>query len=683
MAALQTLRNKAGVIISVVIGVALLAFILGDLLGSGNSIFSSNDEIGEIDGQTIKVQDYQQRVDEFEAFTKMNQQTMSLTEDVQNQLRENVWQSMIQDITFNKQYEKAGIEVTADEILDMVVGNHIAQSLRPLFSNPQTGIYDRQFAENFLRNKNSDPQASFYWSFIEKSVKTERESAKYMALIRKGIYLNKAQMAFEKAARSQAADINYVGIRYAAIPDSTVSVSNNEIKARYEQNKKSGLYEVDAARDIEYVTFPVTPTDDDRMATEEYVHDLMSDFSAPETDAESFAQRNAETAQAARFRNEAELGRVGEWAKGAKVGEVYGPYREGDAYMISRLVAVENRPDTVKARHILIVGNDQLADSLFDRAKAGDDFAQLARQYSQDNGSAVNGGDLGWFADGTMVPEFNEACFNNPKGAVVKVQSQYGTHIINVQDKGVPNKKYKVATIDKSIQFSQKTHQAVFTEANQFAINNRTAESFDAQSDSLKLIKRRGINIRQNAQSINSIRHAREIVKWAYKAEVGEVSELFECDDEFIVAVLVRKQDKGNSQLADVQPAIERELLKEKKTAQLTTAEAGKSLEEIAADYNAKVDSASNVRFALNSVTGAGIEPSLVGSVMAAEQGNLTGAVKGNNAAYFFVKNSETNEEVSDDAIKLSYSQQLQRLEYVVARYITDVEIEDNRIKFY
>ncbi len=682
MAALQTLRNKAGVIITVVIAVALLAFILGDLLGSGNSIFSNSDKIGEIDGQSIKVQEYQQRVDEYETFTKMNQQTMSLTEDVQNQIRENVWQSMVQDIAFDKQYEKAGIAVTGEELLDMATGNHIAQSLRPLFSNPQTGVYDRTFAQNFLANKNSDPQAAFYWSFIEKSVKNERLSTKYMSLLRKSMYCNKAQVAFEKSVRSQSADINFVSVRYAAIPDSTVDVSDAEIRAKYNQNKE--LYKVEAARDIEYVTFPIMPTEADRAATEEYLENLKADFADPETDAIRFAQNNAETTQIARFRKESELGKVGEWAKSAAIGEVYGPYREGDAYQICRLVAVEDRPDTVKARHILIADDENLADSLFNRAKAGDDFAALARKYSQDSGSAVNGGDLGWFADGVMVSEFNDACFNNPKGAIVKVRSQFGTHIINIQDKGVPSKKYQIATIDKTIQYSSKTHQAVYTRANQFAINNRKAESFNAMADSLKLVKRRGTNIRQNAQSINSIRHARDIVKWAYGAEVGEVSELFECDDEFIVAVLAKKQEKGYSPVSEVSPTIARDIRKDKKVKLVNDFAAGKSLEEIAANYNSKVDSASNIRFMANSVAGAGIEPNLVGSVISAEQGKVTGAVKGNNAAYIFVKNAANQEEVSDEAVKAAYAQQFQRLEYAVARQIVDdIEVVDDRIKFY
>lgn len=679
MATLQTLRNKGGVIITVVIALALLAFILGDLMGNGNGIFSNNDEIGVIDGKTIKVQEYQQKVDEYEAFAKMNSQQMSLTEEQQNQIREQVWQQMIREVAFDKQYEKAGIDVTAEEIMDMAVGNHISQQLRSLFTNPQTGVYDRTFAQNFLVNKNSDPQAAFYWAFIEKQIKADRKDQKYFGLINKSLYCTQAQVEFEKANRSKSADINYVSVRYTLIPDSAVNVSDAEVKAIYNNRKEN--YKVDASRDIEYVSFPIVATDEDRAETEAFIESLKADFGADDIDAEAFAQRNAENPVPARFNNEAQLGVLAQWATTAQVGEVYGPYKEGNAYCISRLVEVAQRPDSVKASHILIRNNDKLADSLMNVATA-QNFAALARQYSEDNGSAINGGELGWFRDGVMVPTFNEACFTNNKGAIVKVQSDFGQHIIYVQDKGAASKKYKVATIDKTVQYSQKTHQAVYSNANQFALDNRQAAAFNASVDTLNLVKRVGFRIPSYAQSINNIRHAREIVKWAYKAEVGEVSDLFECDDEFIVAVLVNAQEKGYANMSDVAPAIQNELRKEKKAAVVAEFAQGKSLADVAAKYNANVDSASHITYTVNSVAGAGMEPNLVGSAVAAEKGKVT-AVKGNNAAYVFVKNAEQTNEVSDAALKAAYAQAYASTQYAAMRYITNVDVEDNRIKFY
>lgn len=682
MATLQALRNgKVGLIITALIALALLSFILTDLLGQ-NSIFSNPDKIGEIDGETIKAQEYQQRVDEYEQFTKMNQNSMSLSEETQNQIREQVWHQMVQERAFAKVFQNAGIEVTPEEILDMATGNHISPALRPLFTNPQTNAYDRQFAENFLKNKKNDPQASFYWNFVEKNLVQDRLTNKYMALISKSVYCTEAQAKSDAAKRANEVNIAFVGVRYNTIPDSTIVVPESEIKDRY--NKMKEYYKVEATRDIEYVSFPIKPTDADRDETIKALEDLKADFAASETDPIRFAQMNSENPSIARFVSKAQLSpAVASVIETAKVGEVFGPYREGDAYKISRLVEIAQRPDSVKARHILIRDNAQLADSLYNVVKNGGDFAATARQYSEDPGSAINGGDLDWFTDGVMVPEFNEACFTNAKGAIVKVQSQFGIHIINIQDKGAASQKYNVATIDKTIQYSNRTQQEVWSVANAFLSQVKDLASFEAQVDSANLVKRYGNGIRSNAQSINTLRSARNIVKWAFKANVGEVSEVFEVNDEFIVAVLTKEQDKGFATLADVQQNLSRELINEKKAKAIAAATAGKSLSDIAEQYNSRVDSANNVTYGLNVVAGAGFEPALIGAAVASEKGARIEAIQGNNAVYVAeVVDVKTNDADIESA-KVAYMQQFTNLQNQVLSYINDIDVEDNRIKFY
>lgn len=680
MATLQALRTKAGVFIAIFIGLALLAFILTDLLGSNGSMFSNNDVIGEIDGQTIKYQEYQNRVDEYETFLKLTQGTTSLNEEIQNQIREEVWRQMIGEIAFGEVYENVGIDVSAAEILDMAVGSHIAPALQQMFTNPQTGTYDRAAAENFLRNKGTDAQASFYWNFMEKTLKSSRQSAKLMSLVRGSIYCTDAQAKVEAEKRAKSVDMAYVSVRYNAIADSLFVVSEAEIKSRYEQKKE--LFSVQEGRDIEYISFPIVATQKDVDATMKAVEDLKVDFSAADIDAYRFAQNNAETPVSERFMSEAQLPQaIVEFVKTAKVGEVYGPYREADSYKISRLVAIAQRPDSVKASHILIRQNAQLADSLMGVANASN-FATLARQYSEDPGSAINGGDLDWFVDGMMVPTFNEACFTGTKGSIVRVESQFGTHIIYIQDKGVSSTKYSVATIDKSIQYSTETHRDVFNVANNFVSSVKDKASFDAMADSANQVKRFATSIRKNSQNINNVRSAREVVRWAYEAEVGDVSDLFECNDEFIVATLVKKQDKGYAKLQDVAMVVSREILNEKKAASVSEAVQGKTLVQIAEMYKANVDTASGVSFASNTVAGAGIEPNLVAKAVVAEQGKVE-PVKGNNAAYAFVVNNIETKDSDIEAAKAAYMQQFVGFEYQVQMHVTDVEIEDNRIKFY
>ena len=676
MATLQALRNKAGVFIAIFIGLALLAFILTDLLGSNGSMFSNNDVIGEIDGQTIKYQDYQNRVDETETFCKMVQQPAT-----PEQIRESVWQQIKSEIVMGKACEKAGIDVTGEELLDMVTGSHISPALMGMFTNPQTGVYDRAAAENFLRNRNNDYQAAFYWNFMEKMLKENRLSAKYMNLINSSIYCTDVQAKVEAEKRAKGVDMAFVSVRYNTIPDSTITVSSSDIKARYEKNKD--LYKVQEGRDLEYISFPIKPTEADVELTRKSVEELKADFSASDVDAYRFAQNNAETPAAEVFLSQSQLPQVlADFVKTAAVGEVYGPYREGDFFKISRLVSVTQRPDSVKASHILLREKAALADSLMGVANASN-FAELARKYSEDPGSAINGGDLDWFTDGRMVPTFNEACFTGTKGSIVKVESEYGIHIIYLQDKGVSSTKYSIATVDKSIQYSTETHRDVFNLANDFATKVSSKAEFDALADTMNYVKRFATSVRSNVQSINNVASAREVVRWAYKAKVGEVSDIFECGDEFIIASLVKKQEAGYATLQDVSPMLTRDLLNEKKTAIVNSAIQGKSLAQIAEAYNSKVDSASNVSFASNTVAGAGIEPNLVAAAVSAEKGKISEAVKGSNAAYVFEVTNEVVTEADVDAAKAAYNQQFSSLSYMVGDILLDVETEDNRINFY
>lgn len=681
MAALQTLRNKAAWFITGIIALALLAFILTDLLGSGNSLFIDRETVGVIDGQTVKIQEFEQKIQTAEEFAKMNSNG-TLSDEAQNQIREQVWNDEVTSITFGKLYDMAGIEVTSEELLDMVIGQNIAPVLRQLFTNPQTGVYDKAQAENFLRNKNSDPQAYFFWANIEKQLKDSRLAEKYMTLVRKSVVCNKAQIEVEKAKRANSYNVNFVNVRYSLIPDSTISVSDAEIRARFDKDKE--LYRVADGRDIEYVSFPIRPTDLDREETVKQLEALKADFAAPETNAFDFAQMNSEVPAVKRFLRPAQLSStLAQFVESAQVGDVFGPYADGNNYKLSRLAETTMRPDSVKARHILIRDNKALADSLLDVAKKGANFAELARQFSQDPGSAINGGDLDWFADGVMVPEFNEACFNGKKGDITLVQSQFGYHIINIQDRGVESKKYCIATIEKSLQYSQRTQQQVYAQANAFAVSIKNAGSFSTVVDSSNVIKRVGRAIRSNAQSVNSIRHARELVKWAYEASIGDVSKVLLLDDEFVIATLTGEQEKGYAKVSDVSTSIASQIRRDKKADAISAATQGKSLAQIAELYNTKVDTASVISYELNSVPGAGMEPALVGKIAASEAGKVFSAVKGNNGAYAFAITSEQSQSITDQQVRAAYEQKTMQLPYLIHQVVTDVDIEDNRIRFY
>lgn len=695
MATLERIRNKAGILVAAFIGLALLAFILNDLLGSGQKVFGGgNQRVAVIDGESVSIQDYQNQVAEYEDYAKLSSGRSSLDEQTTTRVREQVWSQLIQTIVMDKKYEQVGITVTPDEIMDMVAGKNVHPSIRQMFTNPQTGAFEQAQVINFLQNKNADPQANFYWSFLEKQLKSERLFSKYSSLIKSGMYVTSSQAKMEADAKSKEVDFNFVVARYTSIPDSLIKVSASEIKNYYDKHKDN--FKVDQTRDIEYVVFTATPSEEDKQITLDWVAKNKTAF-AEAADANQFLQLNSENATESRFWKPEQLSStLQQFVATAAVSDVYGPYLENDAYKLTKLVDVKQLPDSVKARHILIRNNsqernNQIADSLVDRIKKGEDFAAMARKYSEDSGSAINGGDLGWFADGAMVKPFNDAAFMGNKGDVVKVESQYGTHIINIQDKGKPTTKYNVATLERKIDYSSKTYQNVYNQATQFASANNDKDKFNAAITADNLVKRYGRGVRTSDQTVGGLQSARELVRWAYESKVGSLSPLFEFGDDIVIALLTGEQEKGYAKLQDVSTSISSQLANDKKADQLmadmgTKAKGASSIEQLAQANNWTVESANNINFGSFQVPGAGVEPALVAAAVAAQPNKLTGPIKGYNGVYVVQATDSTPlAEMSQDAEKeLLKRQNDYKVDYqLISIIMNKTEVEDNRINFY
>ena len=695
MATLERIRNRAGILVAAFIGLALLAFILNDLLGSGQKVFGGgNQRVAKVDGESISIQEYQNQIAEFEDYAKLSSGRSSLDETTSQRLREQVWNQLVQKIVMDKKYAEIGIEVTPDEILDMVAGKNVHPSIRQMFTNPQTGVFDQAQVINFLQNKNQDPQANFYWSFLEKQLKAERLFTKYATLVKNGMYVTGSQAKMEAKAKSKEVDFNYLVVRYNTVSDSLIKVSASEIKSYYNKNKEN--FKVDATRDIEYLSFGVVPTEEDKKGTYEWVNKQKEAFSNPATDTNQFVQMNSENQAESRFLKSLQLStELQQFVASAAVNDVYGPYLENESYKLSRLVDIKQLPDSVKARHILIRNNTperntQIADSLLIRIKAGDDFAAIARKYSEDPGSAINGGDLGWFADGAMVKPFNDAAFMNKKGDVVKVESQFGIHIIEILDKGAAVTKYNIATLERKIDYSSKTYQTVYSQATRFVAENNTAEKFNAAITKENLVKRYGRGIKTTDQTVGGIESSREMVRWAFEAEKGTLSPIYEFGNQIVVAVLTGEQEKGYAKIEDVSSTISRELTNDKKAEQLmadlSSKAKGSSIAQLAAAKNTQVETASHINFGSFQVPGAGVEPSLVAAATTAPVNQLAGPVKGYNGIYMLeVTNSTPMNEENQVAEKARLKQQNgYKVDYqLIQTILNKVDIEDSRIKFF
>lgn len=662
MATLEKLRNRAGTLVAVVIGLALLAFILGDLFGSGGSLFSRNQfEIAEISGKSVPYQHYLEKVDHIVELNKASRRQTSLDEQTIENIREEVWKSMVQEYVLENRYDKLGIDVSTEELSDMVQGRNLHPIIIQEFGNPQTGQVDPVMVTQFLKTLDSDPSGlqRSIWLYLEDLIIKDRLYTKYTNLIRKGMYVTELQANKSAVERSKRVDFNYVIARYATIEDSAVVVSDSEISSYYKDHKNS--YKQDASRDLEYVIFPIVPSNEDILQAEEWINQIKDDFVQAE-DPIQFTNLNSDTPFQNRFYKNGDLAteELNQWAFNAKVNDHFGPFKDGDTYTIARLVDIAFLPDSAKARHILIGSQVQSqaefdaakakADSLYNLAKRGANFATLAIQNSDDPGSAQQGGDLGWFPEGVMVQPFNDACFKGKKGDIVLVETQFGFHIIEIQDLGKPSKKVQVAMLERNVIPSTKTYQKIYQEASEFAGNYRTSEEFDKGVQEKNLSKRIASNLRELDRRVAGLESPREMVRWAYNAELNEVSPVFEFGENFVVATLKRIKEEGVAPLASVKDQIKVELIKDKKAEMLSekvtaAMQNASDLDQVSSELSTTVQSATGISFTSFSLPSAGFEPAVIAVAVNSPEGEIAGPVKGNTGVYALAVNAINLEE--------------------------------------
>lgn len=702
MATLEKIRSRAGVLVAVVIGLALLAFILGDLVSSGGTLFNQSQlELAKINGTSIAYDQYQAKVDEAESLQKLFS-NQGLDEQTTVRIREQVWQDMVRTHVMSPEYKKLGIEIHPDELFDMVQGRNIHPIISQQFADPNTGVLNKEYLTAFLQNLDSDPNMRFYWMYLEREMLKDRSFSKYSNLVRKGLYATSLQTDEAMKDRYNKVNFDYVVARLSDIADSLVSVSNSDIKDYYAKHKND--YKQDESRDVEYVLFPVQPSEADVQGAAQAIERYKTEL-AEAAEPMQYADLNSDTQV---NHNYLGVNDVPEdfraWAFEAKVGDVAGPFSDGIAYRIARLADTKMRPDSVNARHILIVPENAgdaakaaakaTADSLLAVIKKGGaDWAQLATRHSTDPGSKDKGGDLGWFTDGVMVPAFNNACFEGTKGQTTLVETQFGYHVIQIVDQSKPVKKVQLALLERTVTPSNATIQKTYTQASSFAGQNTTYDKFNAAVAEQQLTKRSANNLLRNDRNIAGLTSPRELIRWAFKAKEGEVSNVFELGDQYVVATVRTARKEGIAPVAQVAQDIRAKVLREKKLALLNqrVAEAIKggatTLPELAQKLNTRVEHADNVSFASYTLPNAGFEPAVLGTAVISPEGQLSAPIDGNSGVFVLSVTSSnidvaaTNADDERDRLTVAYQS---RSYYEVFEALKKLaQIEDKRYNFY
>jgi peptidyl-prolyl cis-trans isomerase D len=713
MATLERIRNKAGIIVAAVIGLALLGFILQDLFDSRKSLFKgTSNDVGKIAGVKISVQRLEQTIADITEDLKLQYEPSNI-DKMQDQIREQAWQQIITEEVMDKEYKKLGVVISPEELSDYFLGANPDPNIRqiPMFIDQKTGQFSKAIVQEFL-NRTKDGQ-NFTTEqekklrqlrlYLEKMMINQKRSAKYVSLITKGLSAPKFLAKNEFLENEKKVDFNFIVQQYTKVADNEIKVSPEDLKNYYKEHEY--LYEQpDDRRDVEYVSFDVAPSKEDRIAAEEWINKIKPDFVSA-TEVELFVNQNSENQYNDKAYSQNQLSdTLGKFMFKASVGDVFGPYYEGESYKLARLYKILEVPDSVKTRHILIVPKENsqegvnkakaLADSLknvIEKDKKAN-FEALAKQYSADPGSADKGGDVGWINEETnFVKPYKDFAFEGKKGETKVVESKFGYHVIQITDRSKEVKKVKVAFIEHKLLPSQHTYDIAYAKANKFAGENRTSEQFNAACVKQNLLKRPAANIGKNDKDLPGLELARQLVKWAFKAKKNEVSEPFTIGDRYVIATLTGIKEKGTAPLEAVRSQVELEVRKIKKAEKLAdlinkAKGSAKSIQDLALKLNTPVETAIGINFNAFSVPNAGAEPKLIAVADNIQKDKLSAPIDGNNGVYVvYVTNVNTPQLPKD------WQEAKQRLNYSFMNRAYDsyralvkaADIKDDRSNFY
>lgn len=703
MSAIQFLREKAGAFVAVVIGVSLLLFIIGDLAGSGSGQrrrMNKYYELGEIAGEKVSYQDFETRVQSLVEVYKLS--GMNVDETMYETIRENIWTQMVREKILDSQYEELGVGVSVEELDELVLGDNPHSIVLQLFTDQTTGLFNKSYLVNFLKQVEIDESIRQYWLYFEDEIVTDRSYTKYNNLISKGLYVTGKMAEFNKVLNESTVDFSYISKNYSEIPDTSILIPRSDVEKYYNNHKET--FKRNASRDIEYVAFDILPSEEDILETQRWAESNKSDFAATENP-EQFINLNADTRFAGSYVTYENVpDTLKSLAKQGDLKAVFGPYEEDGSFKIARVLDIANRPDSVHARHILLQSGTSLveiqavADSLVDVIKKGTEtFASVATNFSEDQGSAQLGGDLGWFEEGMMVTEFNDACFSGKKGDIVTIQSSYGIHIIEILDQSKKVEKYKIGEVDRKIVASSATNQKVYSEASSFAGTYNTYEKFNNGIAELGLNKRVANAVAPEQKELPGLDSPRNLVIALYSAKEGEPildnseQAIFEIGEKYVVAYCTKVQEEGYASVSDVQNDILFTLILDKKAEQLAEEfnknnPSSQTLDALASTMGLTIQDAAQSNFSSYYVSGAGNEPALIAAASVAKENVVSGPVKGNNGVFLLTVNSATKAEDQDlELLKenLTYTYQMRGTYEAYEAQRKAANIVDQRYKFY
>lgn len=647
MGLMNSMRNRGGLLVGV-IAFAIVAFLAGDVLISGRNIFGGPPKnMGEINGQEVDITDFQTKLDANIEQYKTSTGQSNLNESMTGYMVDQTWNQVIYDEVMKQKIAKSGVKVSPEELFDMIQGSNPHPEVRRAFTNPQTGVFDPSQVLSFLKTMDQqDPSGDTrkQWLAFEKAISEERVRQKYMNVVKAGLYVPTAFAKADYMDKNKTANATYVLLDYTSVSDSSIQVSESDIKTYYNANKYK-YKQTENTRSFEYIAVDVVPSKDDTLETQKWISEQLTGLQNSTEDS-SYINLNAETKYTGVYNKRGELPAALDTIMFSKnQGFIYGPYFDGGAYKIAKLISSKSLPDSVRARHILLSAANanpeaikKTADSIKALVESGANFAALAMQYSTD-GSKDRGGDLGYFDNKKMVKPFTDFCFQGTKGKIGVVLSQFGYHIIEITDQKNFTKQISVGVIDRAITPSNSTTQALYGKANALVSSIESYKDFDNIKLTEGFNKRVAEDIKQNDRFVAGIESPRELIRWAYKADVNDVSPLFEAGNKYVFARLTKIKDAGTIPMEYIKTELETAVRKEKKAAMLkekiTAAMAGaSSIAQVAQKLNTVATPATGISFGFPVIPGVSREPSVIGKLFGSDKGKMIGPIEGERGVY-------------------------------------------------
>lgn len=688
MAGLNTLRTKGGLFLTIFIGGALLMFIISLAFENGG-MGGQDPKVAEINGEKITYTHYQ---DTFDA-VQNNLSTMSgqdySSSEAQDAVHNVTWQQLLNQYAIEPGFAKMGIDVSDEERIELISGQYVSPIIVSAFTNPQTGMFSPEEVVNYLNAAAADqqygPLMMQRYEMLVHDAQVQRAMEKFVGLVSKGVFVNDLEVAAGVTAANKAFTGRWVGQNYMQVADSLVKVEKADVEKYYNENKKS--YKQMPSRSISYVVFEVEPTENDRLAAANEVEKIAAEFAATDEPLIYAKSKSRETVDEAYYSKEALSAEMAAIAFGKDRNQVYGPVLENDVYHISRVTDVRSMPDSVGVSYIVLAQNAAKADSLMAAAKGGADFAAMAMEFSEDRATAELGGELGTLPYSAYPEEFRAEIDNASKGSIFKVDMGQVVYVVRLDRKDAPVMKAQVATISYPIMASPSTEKDIHSIANQFSVAAQgSVEKFNAAAAENAVVPRVARIMNSDRQIAGMSDDSRSIVRWAFDAEVGEVSEIYTVDRDYVVAIVTEKRDEKYATLQQVYNEVYPMVVNQKKFELLKSKLAGKSLEEAAAELGVEVGTFENVTANGFYIDGIGVAPRTIGAISQAAEGQLSQPINDITGAYIFVVDQVVeaeNQTTEKEQVRQQAMAEAQAAQRMNQALYEGSEIEDLRVKFF